>query len=97
MRFPVSHFPWIYLLKSGEKGTIQENEHDVDLDEWMPRFRLRIRSIHRNFTILYSSLLLIPNSLMYGTPAPTWLQILNYLLGTQSLGHTDTNNQHSEN
>ena len=36
----------------------------------MSRFGLRIRSIHYNFTIIYSSLLLIPNSLMYSTLDP---------------------------
>ena len=29
MRFPVFHFPWIYLLKIGEKGTIWENEQSI--------------------------------------------------------------------
>ncbi|KAL5170482.1 hypothetical protein HKD37_11G032186 [Glycine soja] len=60
----------------------------------MSRFGLGIRSIHYNFIILYSSLLLIPNSPMYSTSAPAWLQILNYLPDTQSLGHTNTSNQH---
>ncbi|KAL5193532.1 hypothetical protein HKD37_20G055737 [Glycine soja] len=60
----------------------------------MYRFGLGIHSIHCNFTILYSSLLFIPNSLMYSTPASAWSQILIYLPNTQSLGHTDTSNQH---
>ena len=73
---------------------ILDLEGDADLNEWMSRFGIGIHSIHCNFTILYSSLLLIPNSLMYSTPAPVWSQILNYFLDTQSLGHTNTSNQH---
>ncbi|KAL5173134.1 hypothetical protein HKD37_16G045741 [Glycine soja] len=60
----------------------------------MSRFGLGIHLINYNFTNLYSSLLLVPNSLMYSTRAPAWSQILNYLPDTQSLGHIDTSNQH---
>ena len=81
---------------------LQEAKDSIDEEDPRPtsstwsyvRFGLEICLIQCNFTILYSSLLFIPNLLMYSTSASAWLQILNYLLDTQSLGYADISNQH---